>query len=1167
MPNNKLQKNLANKLPNSSKGTKLFSAQRIKQLAKDKKLLDDALLDCYGRFIALLPEFLLKDHVHLYFQIQEAYWWYDDMWQDKYPDKLPKLSLKTFGYLICDDCPILKKYVPPSAHEQFSLNWRRYCRTIPLRGAILLNHDLRKCLLVKGWSTDSWSFPRGKVDELEEDSVCACREIYEEIGIDIFPYIDEQVYIETHIEDQPIKLFVIPGIREDTKFQPKTRKEIGDIRWFDIEKLLEYKDSKRRKETFFDNKKERINYMFVCPFIPNLIKWINVLKLSIKGKVSKKNTYVSGSSILSYKYQITGIDAHIIKKLQNADMETKDMYKSNYYFFKSDDDYYYDEEVDSLSNKDTYADVLNVNSINSDMMKQYNTFDKGYVSMSNDSSNNNNNNNNNNSHMLINNSVYKNEEGSNIPYGNIYNNFVPNVFNMDNMKKDHIMDKCNEDNMNDHMMNNNMNHNIIYDKKVMSNNNIKHNNNNNNIKHNNNYHNNNSNNKDAKKVINNMLVKGNMNNNNNNNYNNNYYHYNNKYYYNNKYMYYPNYNINYGNNYNMYYNRGYHSYFNKNGDQDFYQKMYRNHIKKIGVGHLSALRLKEVGLRSFDDQYIEKRKYFQMRVYGNNKNKLLYNAKNDIYGNHRKMMRNAYRSVDDSSVYYKSSRNTNLDACNEKTFGENHMNGWSAEDMFKLNEQKFGIQSTYNIDNYTTPLNCNDEKKSSRYVKETLKSVNVKGVSSNGLNGLLSASFDKSPVNKEIQYFLNNTKNMLSKGNMNSTNENVDMVITKSSNNNNINENKNKNNNDNISEMNKLSKCVDSNPNLNVGKEEVDHIKMVKNKNILDITKKNNNNNNNDNVHVDNSKKVMMKKKKKSLGEMSKGIERNGSYYSLKGDIREKNKENVKNNKMISNVMDTNTYDNNNIKLKKNDNLSNKLKNNKNNDIFINDNKKMNSQNMVVNKNVFSPSTSVSNICDDRDIVKKLSVSSKKNVKDKFDIFNFDDSYTDDDMDDKDVSCINGEDDINVNTLTGKILMGLIKGSSSLNNEEEENTAKMNKQLDVKNGIDNNNNNNNINEGVVINNKKKDTVKNNSCQRKKEIHITSEIYKDNHKKKDVKKIHMEKANSRRNDQINNDDNKTVKDKMKRKNKTTVDNKRSENFNETEIMEKLSKHLNSYNPFE
>ncbi|SCQ12557.1 mRNA-decapping enzyme 2,putative [Plasmodium gaboni] len=86
-----------------------------------------------------------------------------------------------------------------------------------------------------------------------------------------------------------------------------------------------------------------------------------------------------------------------------------------------------------------------------------------------------------------------------------------------------------------------------------------------------------------------------------------------------------------------------------------------------------------------------------------------------------------------------SSRNTNLDACNDKTFGQNHMNGWSAEDMFKLNEQKFGIHSTYNIDNYTTPLNCNDEKKGSRYLKETLKSVNLKNGSSNAMNGLMSS--------------------------------------------------------------------------------------------------------------------------------------------------------------------------------------------------------------------------------------------------------------------------------------------------------------------------------------------------------------------------------------------------------------------------------------------
>jgi mRNA-decapping enzyme subunit 2 len=39
------------------------------------------------------------------------------------------------------------------------------------------------------------------------------------------------------INDQSVRLYLIPGVPEDTKFSPKSRCEIKDIRWFDINQL------------------------------------------------------------------------------------------------------------------------------------------------------------------------------------------------------------------------------------------------------------------------------------------------------------------------------------------------------------------------------------------------------------------------------------------------------------------------------------------------------------------------------------------------------------------------------------------------------------------------------------------------------------------------------------------------------------------------------------------------------------------------------------------------------------------------------------------------------------------------------------------------------------------------------------------------------------------
>ena len=47
------------------------------------------------------------------------------------------------------------------------------------RGAILLDPDMTKCLLVRGYKKDAgWGFPRGKLSKDETDAQCAEREVW-----------------------------------------------------------------------------------------------------------------------------------------------------------------------------------------------------------------------------------------------------------------------------------------------------------------------------------------------------------------------------------------------------------------------------------------------------------------------------------------------------------------------------------------------------------------------------------------------------------------------------------------------------------------------------------------------------------------------------------------------------------------------------------------------------------------------------------------------------------------------------------------------------------------------------------------------------------------------------------------------------------------------------
>jgi mRNA-decapping enzyme subunit 2 len=62
-------------------------------------------------------------------------------------------------------------------------------------------------------------------------------QVLEETGFDISKMIDEKEYIESTINEQLVRLYIISGIPHDTKFQPRTRYEIKSIEWFSVAEL------------------------------------------------------------------------------------------------------------------------------------------------------------------------------------------------------------------------------------------------------------------------------------------------------------------------------------------------------------------------------------------------------------------------------------------------------------------------------------------------------------------------------------------------------------------------------------------------------------------------------------------------------------------------------------------------------------------------------------------------------------------------------------------------------------------------------------------------------------------------------------------------------------------------------------------------------------------
>ncbi|KAK9485031.1 Dcp2, box A domain-containing protein [Lipomyces starkeyi] len=231
--------------------------------------LDEVLDDLCVRFIINCPPEELASVERVCFQIEEAHWFYEDFIRSENP-QLPSLSQKKFTARIFAHCPLLRKW--SDMQDQAFAHFLQYKTRVPVRGVIILNKKMDKCILVKGWKTSaSWGFPKGKINQGESDEDCAVREVIEETGYDVSALLKKDDYIELTMREQQVRLYVVVGVPMDTVFQPQTRKEISKIEWFTLSSLPTFNKSDAATENGINPKK----FYMVAPFIKLLRRWIN----------------------------------------------------------------------------------------------------------------------------------------------------------------------------------------------------------------------------------------------------------------------------------------------------------------------------------------------------------------------------------------------------------------------------------------------------------------------------------------------------------------------------------------------------------------------------------------------------------------------------------------------------------------------------------------------------------------------------------------------------------------------------------------------------------------------------------------------------------------------------------------------------------------------------
>lgn len=259
------------------------------------KAYEEALDDVHTRFLLNLPPEELSSSNRVFFQLEQAWWFYDDFHCDHSDIPLPRFkSVKPFCLKMFQWSPLLKPMLP-----QFSTLWddfSSYKRTISTYGTILLNSDCTKAVLCQVWNGKSWTFPAGKVNQNEHGIDAGARETYEETGFDpnceygltktmkeqtsALPWkaLEQENALVWMDGDKRRTCYVCRGVPENFPFSPVARKEVSAIEWHELDNLP--------KKNFA-----------VLPFVSQLRRWIRQQnKSSRKSKSAPKQRHPRSST-------------------------------------------------------------------------------------------------------------------------------------------------------------------------------------------------------------------------------------------------------------------------------------------------------------------------------------------------------------------------------------------------------------------------------------------------------------------------------------------------------------------------------------------------------------------------------------------------------------------------------------------------------------------------------------------------------------------------------------------------------------------------------------------------------------------------------------------------------------------------------------------------------
>lgn len=208
---------------------------------------ENVLDDLCVRFILNCPEETYSSHERLFFQLEEAHWFYEDFYRRHF--NLPVLSFEEFADQVFQHLKLPKNDLLTNLKKFTS-----YKSKVPVYGAVILNKSLDKVLLVQHYRSTTWGFPKGKINKDETEVQCAIREVKEETGFDLTDLVEPETFIDLQDKNKEGKLFIIQGISESIKFSAQTRHEIRKIQWHDVSLILSSQQGTKQQQSVNSHK-------------------------------------------------------------------------------------------------------------------------------------------------------------------------------------------------------------------------------------------------------------------------------------------------------------------------------------------------------------------------------------------------------------------------------------------------------------------------------------------------------------------------------------------------------------------------------------------------------------------------------------------------------------------------------------------------------------------------------------------------------------------------------------------------------------------------------------------------------------------------------------------------------------------------------------------------